>query len=269
LKQLQDNSPRTGGRRSIAGDLRLLALLLTLASPIGLVVQSLPLPAGERPLYTTSEEHHPDGIGKFYLGREIAHVMGHAGIAWLERAERQTEERPDLLLPLLKLKPGARVADVGAGSGYHTRRLARAVGREGKVYAVDIQPEMLASLSERMREAGITNVVPVLGNEKEPKLPVNSLDLVLLVDVYHEFSYPFEMMQAICDSLRPGGRVALVEFRANDPAVPIKALHTMTETQVRKEMAVHPLQWVETLDGLPWQTVIVFMKVSGPDSSDP
>jgi len=195
--------------------------------------------------------------------------MGHAGISWLERSERQAEERPDLLLPLLKLKPGDVVADVGAGSGYHTRRLARAVGLGGKVYAADIQPEMLASLSERMRAAGLTNVVPVLGTEEAPGLPPKSLDLVLLVDVYHEFAYPYEMMRAICGSLKPGGRVALVEFRADDPEVRIKALHTMTESQVRKEMAVHPLQWVETLDSLPWQIVIIFKNASGGENPNP
>jgi SAM-dependent methyltransferase len=214
----------------------------------------------DRPAYTASTEHDPDGIGKFYLGREIAQVMGHAGISWLERPERQGEERPDLLLPLLKLQPGDVAADVGAGSGYHTRRLARAVGSTGKVYAVDIQSEMLEALGKRMLEAGVTNVVPVLGAESDPHLPPDSLDLVVLVDVYHELAYPYEMMRAICTALKPRGRVALVEFRANDPAVPIKALHTMTEGQARREMAFHPLRWVETVDTLPWQIVIVFEK---------
>jgi len=186
--------------------------------------------------------------------------MGHEGMAWLERPERQLEERPDLLTPLLQLRSGETVADVGAGSGYYTRRLARAVGGEGRVYAVDIQPEMLRELEARLGREGITNVLTRLGTEIDPGLAPRSRDLVLPVDVYHELSHPYEMMQAVCRALKPGGRLVLVEYRANDPAVPIKPLHTMTEAQVRKEMAVHPLAWSQTLETLPWQLVYVFVR---------
>ena len=211
--------------------------------------------------YEFRQEHDPNGIGKFYMGREIAHVMGHEGADWLERPERETEEKGDLLIEALKVKPGEVVADIGAGTGYHTRRLARKVGSSGKVLAVDIQPEMLVLLTNKLSAAGITNVQPVLGTLTDPKLPSASVDLVLMVDVYHELSHPFEMMEAVCKALKPGGRVAFVEFRAEDPTVPIKPVHKMTQAQVRKEMSVHPLSWIETLPDLPWQHVVLFQKV--------
>jgi ubiquinone/menaquinone biosynthesis C-methylase UbiE len=202
-----------------------------------------------------------EGTGKYYLGREIARVMGHEGAPWLERAEREEEEQPDVLYDLLELSPGAVVADVGAGSGYHTRRLARAVGDVGRVFAVDIQPEMLEILEDRLTREGITNVAPVLGTPTDPGLPEASVDLVLLVDVYHEFLHPYEMMNALCRALKPGGRLVLVEYRAEDPAVPIKPLHTMSEVQVRREMALHPLRWERTVsDRLPWQHYLEFRR---------
>ena len=216
------------------------------------------------PVYQTNSIHDPDGLGKFYLGREIAQVMGHAGANWLERPERQEEERPDLLLKALNLKPGDKVADIGAGTGYHTRRMAEQVGPEGTVFAVDIEPEMLESLKARISAAGLHNVKPVLGTLKNPRLPPNSLDLVLIVDVYHELEFPFEMMQEICGALKPGGRVALVEFRGEDPNVPIKPVHKMTEAQVRKELETHPLRWVETIRTLPWQHLIIFERTAKP-----
>jgi SAM-dependent methyltransferase len=212
--------------------------------------------------YEIRKEHDPDGIGKFYMGREIAHIMGHQAADWLERPEREEEERPSLALPALKLKPRDSVADIGAGSGYYTGRLAKLVGEKGIVYAVDIQQEMLDLLTNKMAEAKIHNVKAVLGNIKDPKLPRASVDLALLVDVYHEFDYPYEMIEAICASLKPGGRVAFIEFRGEDPTVPIKPVHKMTEAQVRKEMAVHPLQWVETSEVLPRQHIIIFRKAS-------
>jgi ubiquinone/menaquinone biosynthesis C-methylase UbiE len=212
------------------------------------------------PRYETRAEHDQDGIGKFYMGREIAHVMGHQAADWLERPEREEEERPDLLLEALKLKPGDAVADIGAGSGYYTRRLARLVGEKGVVYAVDIQAEMLDLLTNKMAELKIGNVKPILGAVTDPKLPRASMDLVLMVDVYHEFDFPYEMARAICQALKPGGRVVFVEFRQEDPKVPIKPLHKMTEAQVRKEMAVQPVQWVETNEVLPRQHIIVFKK---------
>lgn len=215
-------------------------------------------------IYQTNAVHDPDGVGKFYLGREISKVMGHTGADWLERPEREQEERPDLLLKALKIKPGDKVADIGAGTGYHTRRMAELVGREGKVFAVDIEPEMLESLKARVTAAGLHNVQMILGTLKSPRLPQNTLDLVLIVDVYHELEFPFEMMQEICRSLKPGGRVALVEFRGEDPNVPIKALHKMTEAQARKELGVHPLRWVETVRTLPWQHLMLFERVETP-----
>jgi len=208
--------------------------------------------------------HDLNGIGKFYMGREIAHVMGgHEGIKWLERPEREEEERTQLLIEALKLRPGHVVADIGAGTGYHVRRMAPKVLPGGKVLAVDIQPEMLTLLSNNMAEAKITNVVVVKGTIEDPKLPAAAVDVALLVDVYHEFSHPFEMMEAICRSLKPGGRVVFVEFRAEDPNVPIKAVHKMSQEQVRKEMAMQPLEWVQTVDVLPWQHIIVFKRKSG------
>src|SRR5437764_9545802 len=191
--------------------------------------------------YATRENHDHDGIGKFYMGREIAQVMGHQAADWLERPERETEERPELALPALQIKPGDAVADIGAGSGYYTRRLAKLVGEKGVVYAVDIQQEMLDVLTNKMAELSIHNVKAVLGDVKDPKLPGTSVDVALLVDVYHEFDYPYEMIQGICAALKPGGRIAFIEFRGEDPKVPIKLLHKMSEAQVRKEMNVHPL----------------------------
>jgi SAM-dependent methyltransferase len=214
----------------------------------------------EPPRYETRKEHDPDGIGKFYLGREIAQVMGHQGIGWLERPEREKEEQPDKLIDLLKIKEGSVVADVGAGSGYHSFRMSAKVGDKGKVLAVDIQPEMLDAIKKRAKEKKITNVEPVLGTEKDPKLPEGKVDLILLVDVYHEFSEPFEMTQAMVKALKPGGRLVFVEFRLEDPKVPIKLVHKMTDKQVKKEMEAHPLKWVSTNEDLPWQHVITFEK---------
>ena len=202
----------------------------------------------------------PDGIGKFFLDREISRVMGHEGADWLERPERETEERPDTVLRLLNLKPGDTVADIGAGSGYFTRRLARAVGPRGRVFAVDIQLQMLTELTNRLTRAGITNVSPILGADRDPRLPPASIDLALLVDVYHELEYPFEMLVAISRSLKPGGRVVLVEYRAEDPAVPIKPLHKMSEAQARRELAAAGLQWLRTHRDLPRQHILEFQK---------
>jgi len=207
--------------------------------------------------YEIRADHDPNGIGKFYMGREIAHVMGHQVADWLERPERESEERPDLLLEALALKSGDCVADIGAGSGYYTRKLAKLVGEKGVIYAVDIQPEMLELLTNKMAELKIRNVKPILGTVTDPKLPSASVDLVLMVDVYHEFDYPFEMVKAMTTALKPGGRLVFVEFRGEDPKVPIKRVHKMTEAQLRREMSVHPLEWVETKEILPWQHIFV------------
>jgi ubiquinone/menaquinone biosynthesis C-methylase UbiE len=210
--------------------------------------------------YEYRKEHDPHGIGKFYMGREIAQVMGHQGAEWLERPEREKEEAPSKLHEILKIKAGDVVADIGAGTGYHTFRLVEKVGAKGKVYAVDIQPEMLDIIKKRMKEKKVENVVPVQGTESDPKLPENSADMILLVDVYHEFSYPWEMTRAMVKALKPGGRLVFVEFRMEDEKVPILLVHKMTEKQVKKEMEPHPLKWVKTDASLPWQHVIFFEK---------
>jgi ubiquinone/menaquinone biosynthesis C-methylase UbiE len=219
-------------------------------------------PAASTNRYETRALHDPNGIGKFYMGREIAHVMGHQAAEWLERPEREEEEKTSLLIDALKFKPGEAVADIGAGTGYLTRRIAPKVLPRGKVYAVEIQQEMLDLLTNRLAGIGITNVVPVLGIVTDPKLPANSLDTIIMVDVYHEFDFPFEMTEAMCRALKPGGRLVFVEFRAEDEAVPIKRVHKMMEAQVKKEMAPHPLTWKETIAVLPWQHIIVFTKRS-------
>jgi len=240
------------------------ALIFAAESPVQLV------PPVER--YQVRRVHDPDGIGKYYMGRGIAQVMGHQAADWLERPERESEERTESLIERLNLKPGDVVADIGAGTGYLSRRLALRVRGGGKVLAVDIQPEMLDLLTNRMTRFGITNVTPVLGSVTDPKLPAGGVDLVLMVDVYHEFEFPHEMMSAICRSLKPTGRVVFVEFRAEDPRVPIKPLHKMTEAQVRKEMSQQPLRWIESIEVLPWQHIIVFGKEANmvaPENSSP
>ena len=210
-------------------------------------------------VYETRAIHDPDGTGKFYMGREIAQVMGHQGADWLERPERALTETPDQVIKQMKLKPTDVVADIGAGTGYFSFRLNRVVS-QGKVYAVDIQPEMLAIIEQRKKTLGVDNVATVLGTETDTKLPAQQVDVVLLVDAYHEFSYPREMMESIVRSLKPGGRVVQVEYRAEDPDVPIKRLHKMSVDQARKEMAAAGMLWKETKDFLPQQHFIVYEK---------
>lgn len=224
------------------------------------------------PLYI-SKPGTPDGMGKWFLGREIAHYMTHHGAPWLERPEREVEERPRLLLDALGLKAGQSVADVGAGSGYLTWRLAERVGPTGRVYATDIQPEMIAILRTNMAARRLTNVVPVLSTPEDPHLPTNSLDLIILVDVYHECEFPYEMARGMTAALKPGGRLVLVEYRGEDQWVPIKRLHKMTEAQVRREMALHDLEWVSTGRALPRQHILVFRRKAEdaqiPSASEP
>ncbi|HYE06133.1 MAG TPA: class I SAM-dependent methyltransferase [Planctomycetota bacterium] len=202
-------------------------------------------------------EPSADGIGKWHLGREIAQVMGHEGAEWLDRPEREEEERPALVVDTLRLRATDVVADIGAGTSYFSLRLA-AIAR--RVYAVDIQPEMLALLRAKAADAGVANIEPVLGTIDDPRLPAASIDLALFVDVYHELEYPVELMNALRVALRPGGRVALVEYRAEDPDVPIKPLHTMSEAQARLEMASLGFEWVETIATLPRQHLLVFRR---------
>ncbi len=201
-----------------------------------------------------------DGIGKSYMGREIAGVMGWQAAAWLEREEREQEERGDLLLRELGLKAGMTVADVGAGTGYYARRMAPLVGSDGQVLAVDVQPQMIEMLTALAKKANLTNIKPVLGAVDDVKLEAASVDVAIMVDVYHELEYPFEVMQSIVRALKPSGRVVFVEYRLEDPKVPIKLIHKMSEAQIRKEAAQHDLVYERTARTLPWQHVVIFRK---------
>ena len=237
---------------------RSLALILALALPGVACSKEAEAPAPAQSAYETRTPSRY-GIGKVYMGREIAFVMSHAGADWLERPERVEEERIDLLVSELGLRPGDVVADVGAGSGVLSFLMSERVP-QGRVLAVDIQPEMLEMLAKARAKRGIRNVETVLGTLADPRLPTESVDLALMVDAYHEFSHPREMMQAIVRALRPGGRVALVEYRAEDPSVPILPTHKMTQAQAKKEMAAVGLRWVETKDSLPQQHLMLFEK---------
>ena len=223
------------------------------------LVCSAVIAAEQQEDYYTYGAPNRGGIGKFYMGREISHVMGHRGAGWLERADRESQERTDLLIARLPLARDSIVADIGAGTGYFTFPVARRVP-DGAVYAVDIQPEMLAFIERRMATTGIHNVIPTRGRERSPNLPAASIDLAFIVDAYHEFSYPREMGEALVAALKPGGKLVLVEYRAEDPAVPIKRLHKMSESQARKEMNAIGLTWLKTENYLPQQHVIIFGK---------
>ena len=220
-------------------------------------------PTATPALSETRAKGSPDGIGKWYQGREITFVMGFVGAEWLERPERSEEEQPDRVVAEMKLKPTDVVADVGAGTGYFAFRLARVVP-QGKVYAVDLQAEMINLLTTRQRELKAANVVAVQSTEQDAKLPANSIDVVLMVDVYHEFAFPYEMMQSIFKALKPGGRVIEIEYRGEDVNVPIKPLHKMTVKQVRKEQEFIGLKFVEVKNFLPQQHFIVLEKPGSP-----
>jgi SAM-dependent methyltransferase len=211
------------------------------------------------PSYYTEGPASAEGIGKFFHGREISKVMGHPGIGWLERDEREREEAPSRAIDALDLRPDAVIADIGAGSGYHAFRIAPKVP-SGSVIAVDIQPEMLEFIRAKAAETGITNVKPHLGAIDDLKLPPASLDAAWMVDAYHEFSHPQEMLASLHRAMKPGGRVFLLEFRAEDPRVPIKPLHKMTEAQARLEFESAGFRFVSNLRPLPWQHFLVFSR---------
>ncbi|MDA0266551.1 MAG: class I SAM-dependent methyltransferase [Cyanobacteria bacterium] len=202
-----------------------------------------------------------DGIGKSYMGREIAAVMGYEGAYWLERPSRAQQERPQLAVEALDLAPTAVVADIGAGSGYITQRLAKKVP-QGEVLAVDLQPEMLALLQLRLEEEQIDNVTPIQGAVDDPHLPPGTVDLAMFVDAYHEFAFPYEMMTGVVSALKPGGQVVLAEYRAENPLILIKRQHKMSVAQVKREMAAVGLRWLKTDESLPQQHLLFFEKSS-------
>lgn len=203
-------------------------------------------------LYAQSE--HP------ISGRRIAPVMGVGGVEWLERSEREMEEMPETALDAIGIKPGMKVADVGAGIGYFTLRLARRVGPGGIVFANDVQPEMLSILRERAASAKLTNIKPILGAEADPKLPKNELDLVLMVDVYHELSQPQRMLERIRDSLKSDGRLVLLEYRKEDPHIPIRPEHKMSVAEAKAEVEAEGYRLEKVLKDLPRQHILVFRK---------
>ena len=240
--------------------MRVITKLLFLIS-VNLFLLSEVIYAAEHPGYIDAPERRTTGIGKFYMDREISFVMGHRAAGWLNRPERIREEMPDDVVANMGLESDQVVADIGAGSGYFSFRIADRVP-SGKVLAVDIQPEMLQLIERQKTNTGVANIEGVLGQIDNPNLAPNSIDAAIMVDAYHEFSHPFEMINGIYDALRPGGRIFLLEYRGEDDSVPIRPLHKMTEEQVVKEMSVFGLEWTETLDFLPWQHMMIFTKPS-------
>ena len=221
-----------------------------------MAVQAFAQESDERYTYKKGD---PQGIDKWYMGRQIAYVMGYQGMAWLERQEREREERTSLLLSNMDIQDGDVIADIGAGSGYHVFQMApRATS--GKVYAVDIQPQMLAAIKLKIDQEKVNNIELVKGEVQTVNLPENSVDKVLMVDVYHEFDHPYEMMRSIRASLKPDGKVYLIEYRKEDRSVPIKEIHKMTEAQGVKEMEAAGFRLEENIDNLPWQHCMVFVK---------
>ena len=207
-------------------------------------------------LLTTAPGQDP--APKTYLGREIAQTMHWMGASWLIRHKRDQEEASMEMREQLMLKPGMVACDMGSGNGYHTIPMAKAVAPNGKVFASEIQQEMLTMLDERAKKEGINNIVPVLGTQTDAKLPDASCDLILLVDVYHEFSDPEPMLTAMKKALKPGGQIVLVEFRAEDESVPIKPEHKMSREQIMKEMTANGLRLSRSYDKLPWQHMLWF-----------
>jgi SAM-dependent methyltransferase len=218
------------------------------------LVRPSPPPEAKKP-----EEKLPPPL-THYMGREIAQTMHFAGAPWLTRESRDREEEPAKLMKALKIKPGMTVCDLGCGNGFYTLKLAREVGPEGKVLAVDIQKEMLDMLQKRADKEEAKNVHPILGTVIDPRLPDNSVDLILVVDVYHEMDHPVEMLAALRKSLSKTGRLVLVEFRAEDPNVPIKPLHKMSKAQILKELPPNGFKLVEQYDEMPWQHVMFFQR---------
>ncbi len=219
----------------------------------------LPVAIADGLVYETRSPHNPDGIGKVYKGREIAQVMGYEGAGWLERDRRNGEEQPQKVIAGLNLKSTDVVADIGAGTGYFSFRIAPRVP-QGKVLAVDLQPEMIQILETLKAQKHLSNVQPVLSSATDVNLAAESVDTALMVDAYHEFEYPKEVMTSIVKALKPGGRVVLVEYRGENPFILIKGLHKMTQKQVQSEMAAAGLTYLETQNSLPQQHLMIFAK---------
>ena len=235
-------------------------LLLSVALTLGCRDSSSPDGAEGVPnVYQIRSTNSEDGTGRFYMGREIASVTGIVGSEWLDRPTRETMELPNRVIQALELKPSEVVADIGAGTGYFTFRIAPLVPR-GRVLAVDIQQEMLDIIRRRATDLDINNVETILGSETDPNLPEESIDLALIVFSYTQFSHPFEMMQNVIQAVQPGGRVVLVEYRGEDPTIPRSPLHKISEEQARQEMEAIGLRWRETRAILPQQHFIVFEK---------
>ena len=207
----------------------------------------------------TFQKGDPNGIGKWYMGREIAHVMGYQGINWLERSDREKEENTSQLLMNMNIQPDDTIADIGAGSGYHTFKLAK-LASEGFVYAVDIQPEMLQAISVKQSEQQVNNIQTIQGSEKSINLDENSVSKILLVDVYHEFNFPKEMIESMHKSLTSDGKIYLIEYKAEDESIPIKEIHKMSEKQAVKEFKACGFKLEQNIENLPWQHCLIFVK---------
>ncbi len=235
----------------------LVASLFLAESPPRAFGQSTSTTAPASPKPQRPARRDPPGT---YMGRPIAGVMSYEGADWLFRDTREAEEQPERMLDALKIQAGQTVADIGAGAGYTSIRLARRVGAQGTVLATDVQPQMLAMLRDNAKIAGLANIKPIRATQAATNLPDGQVDLALMVDVYHEASNPESLLQGILKALKPGGRLVLVEFRGEDPDVPIKPEHKMTLAQVRKELEPQGFRFVESLETLPWQHVIIFQK---------
>jgi ubiquinone/menaquinone biosynthesis C-methylase UbiE len=218
-----------------------------------------------------SKSKIPEGL-EIYMGRRIARTMHYAGAEWLIRDVREREERCSLMLANLGVKPGMTICDMGCGNGFHSLPMAKMTGENGMVIGVDVQPEMLGLLRDRMEDQGVENIIPILGSYHNPRLPSGSIDLVLMVDVYHEFSHPEQMLAAIRKSLKADGLVVLVEYREEDESVPIKPLHKMSKAQVNKELEANGFKLAKEFDKLPWQHMMFFGKsddTERPDRAEP
>ena len=263
----------------------LIALSVVVASTVNAGWRTLPVTLadsivatqeeGQRPAESTADQEAGTGEKQSkippamteYMGRRIAQTMHYLGAEWLIRDRREREERCSMMLANLGVKPRMTICDMGCGNGFHTLRLAEMTGPQGMVIGVDIQPEMLELMRERMENEGVENIIPILGSFHNPRLPANSVDLLLMVDVYHEFSHPEQMLAAIHRALKPDGLAVLVEYRAEDPEVPIKPLHKMSKKQVNRELTANGFVLRKEFDRLPWQHMMFFGKATVEDEA--